>query len=180
MTLPKAVVANPHAHVEEVPLSGDSERHRLLVEWNDTRADFPCGKCVHELFEVQAANSPDAVAVEFAGGQLSYRELNVRANLLACHLREMGVGPERLVGICVERSLEMVVALLGILKAGGAYVPLDPDYPSERLAFMLEASCAEFLLTQAKMRSRLGEHHVQVLCLDADWHLVDNIRTRTW
>ena len=110
----------------------------MLVEWNDTAADYPKDKCIHELFEEQVEKTPDAIAVEFDGQQLTYRELNSRANQLAHHLIGLGVGPEKLVGICVERSIEMVVGLLGILKAGGAYVPLDPAYPKERLEFMLE------------------------------------------
>jgi amino acid adenylation domain-containing protein len=124
------------------------------MERNDTRIEYPRDKCIHELFETQVAKTPEAIAVVFADQQLAYWELNDRANHLARYLRKLGVGPETLVGICVERSMEMIVGLLGILKAGGAYVPLDPTYPKERLAFMLEDSRAPFLVTQA----RLGEH----------------------
>ena len=115
----------------------EAERRQLLVEWNDTARDYPRDRCVHQLFEEQAARTPDAVAVVFEDRQLTYRELNAQANQLARHLRTLGVGPEMPVGMCVERSLEMVVGMLGILKAGGAYVPLDPAYPRERLALML-------------------------------------------
>ncbi len=108
------------------------------MEWNDTRADYPVDKCIHELFEEQVAHTPDALAIAFEDQQLSYGELNVRANQLAHYLRSSGVGANVLVGICVERSIEMVVGLLAIVKAGGAYVPLDPEYPTERLSFMLE------------------------------------------
>ena len=115
-----------------------AERHRVLYEWNDTRTEFPADKCMHELFEEQVGRTPDAVAVVFEDEQLSYAELNRRANQLAHYLRELGVGPDGRVAICVERGLEMIMALLAVLKAGGAYVPLDPAYPAERLRFMLE------------------------------------------
>ena len=152
-SLREGIVTNPNQALSEIPLLTDAEKHQLLVEWNDTRIDYPSDKCIHELFEAQVAKTPDAIAVVFADQQLTYRELNSRANQLAHYLRKLGVGPETLVGICMERSMEMIVGLLGILKAGGAYVPLDPTYPKERLAFMLEDSRAPFLLTQA----RLGE-----------------------
>ena len=130
-TLLEGIVANPDQRITNLPILTDSELHQLLVEWNDTAAEYPKDSCIHELFEAQAERTPDAVAVQFEGKQLMYRELNSRANQLAHYLRGFGVGPEKLVGICVERSLEMVVGLLGILKAGGAYVPLDPEL-SER------------------------------------------------
>ena len=152
-SLRQGIVTNPNQALSEIPLLTDAEKHQLLVEWNDTRIDYPSDKCIHELFETQVAKTPDAIAVVFADQQLTYRELNSRANQLAHYLRKLSVGPETLVGICMERSMEMIVGLLGILKAGGAYVPLDPTYPKERLAFMLEDSRAPFLLTQA----RLGE-----------------------
>ncbi|EDN72592.1 Non-ribosomal peptide synthetase [Beggiatoa sp. SS] len=122
-----------------------AERHKILVEWNNTQTDYPKDKCIHQLFEAQVERTPNAIAVVFEeqpfdsaqGKQLTYDELNRRANQLAHYLQSLGVKPEVLVGICVERSLEMVVGLLAILKAGGAYVPLDPNYPKERLAFML-------------------------------------------
>ena len=109
----------------------------MLVSWNDTQADYPQDRCIHQLFTDQAQRTPYATAVVFEEQSLSYRDLDDRSNQLAHHLRRLGVGPEVLVGICVERSLEMVIGLLGILKAGGAYVPLDPDYPKDRIAFML-------------------------------------------
>ena len=122
-------MANPNEGLSEIPLLTDAEKHQLLVEWNDTRIDYPSDKCIYELFETQVAKTPDAIAVVFANQQLTYRELNSRANQLAHYLRKLGVGPETLVGICMERSIEMIVGLLGILKAGGAYVPLDSTYP---------------------------------------------------
>src|SRR5262249_49880978 len=121
----------------------------------------------------QVARTPEAVAVVFEDRRLTYAQLNARANQLAHHLRRLGVGPEVLVGICVERSLEMVVGLLGILKAGGAYVPLDPDHPAERLAFMVEDTQAPVLLTQQALRERLPAKHARVVCLDADWPQID-------
>ena len=136
-TLLEGIVANPDERLSALPLLTEAERHQLLVEWNHTTVDYPKDRCLHELFEEQAERTPEAVAVAFEDEQLTYRQLNERANQLARHLQGLGVGPDTLVGICVERSLEMVVGLLGILKAGGAYLPLDPGYPSERIAFML-------------------------------------------
>src|ERR1019366_3221247 len=124
---------------------------------------------VHQLFEAQAERTPDAVAIVFEAEQLTYGELNRRANQLAHHLRALGVGPEVLVAICLERSLEMVIALLGVLKAGGAYLPLDPAYPKERLAFMLEDAQVPVLLTQERLVERFAEHDAKVICLDSGW-----------
>ncbi len=168
-TLLEGIVSAPECRLSEFSLLTDSERQQLLVEWNDTAADFPGDPCIHELFEAQVWQTPEAVAAVFGDQELTFAQLNARANQLAHHLRDLGVGPEVLVGICHERSLEMVVGLLGILKAGGAYVPLDPDYPAERLAFMLEDTQAPVLLTQQALLERLPAHHAQVLCLDADW-----------
>jgi aspartate racemase len=168
-TLLEAMVATPERRVSELPLLTEAERHELLVEWTDTSTDYPSEASIHELFEAQAARTPDAVAVEYEGRELSYRELNARANQLARYLARHGVGPDVMVGLCVERSLEMVVGTLGILKAGGAYVPLDPDYPAPRLAFMLEDTAAPVLLTQAKLRERLPAYAGRTVSLDADW-----------
>ncbi len=147
----------------------ETDRHRILVEWNQTQRDYPKDKCVHQLFEEQVVRSPDAVAVVFEETSLTYRELNARANQLAYHLLSLGVRPEVLVGICVERSLEMVVGLLGILKAGGAYVPLDPGYPPERLAFMFQDSGASILLTQDRLAGIWRNMSSRVICLDTEW-----------
>ena len=125
--------------------------------------------CVPELFEAQAARTPAAVAVVFADQQLTYAQLDARANQLAHHLRGLGVGPEVVVGLCVERSLEMLVGLLGILKAGGAYLPLDPAYPSERLAFMLEDARAPVLVTQSRLLDQLPAYGARIVQVDADW-----------
>jgi amino acid adenylation domain-containing protein len=142
---------------------------RSLVERNDTQIDHPKDKCLHKLFEEQVQRTPDAIAVVFEAGQLTYGELNRRANQLAHHLQTLGVGPDVLVGICVERSLEMIIGLLGILKAGGAFVPLDPAYPNERLAFMLKDSQVPVLLTQERLVAGLPESDARVICLDSGW-----------
>ena len=149
----RAMVADDAQAIDRLSIMGEAERHRVLYEWNDTKAEYPVDKCVHELFEEQARKSPNATAVVFEGVSLSYGELNVRANQLAHHLRGLGVKPDSRVAICVERGLEMMVALLGVLKAGGAYVPLDPAYPTERLRFMLQDCCPVALLTQSQLQS---------------------------
>ncbi|MEG3973727.1 amino acid adenylation domain-containing protein [Microcoleus sp. herbarium8] len=168
-TLLEGIVTNPKQKISELPLLTPNERHQLLVEWNNTWAEYPQDKCIHQLFEAQVEQSPDAVAVVFEEEQLTYRELNAKANQLAHYLRSLGVGPEVLVGICVERSFEMLVGILGILKAGGAYVPIDPNYPSERLAFMLEDSSVPMLLIQEKLEEKLPPHSARVISLDSDW-----------
>ena len=136
----EGLVADDARPVNQLPILSEAERHRLIIEWNATEADYPREKCVHQLFEAQAAKTPGAIAVACGDKRLTYAELNVRGNQLARHLLSLDVKPDERVAICLERSLEMVVALLGVLKAGCAYVPLDPDYPIERLAGMLEDS----------------------------------------
>ncbi|MFL9458774.1 AMP-binding protein [Tolypothrix bouteillei VB521301_2] len=148
------------------------ERHQLLLEWNETAVDYPQDKCLHQLFEEQVERTPDAVAVEFGNQQLTYYQLNCRANQLAHYLRSLGVGADVLVGICVERSLSMVIGLLGILKAGGAYVPLDPEYPIERLNFMVEDARVQALLTQNSLSERFPQYQGKLICLDTEAELV--------
>ncbi|MDH3438906.1 MAG: amino acid adenylation domain-containing protein, partial [Betaproteobacteria bacterium] len=162
----EGVVADPECRLSHLPLLSDAERNQLLVEWNDTANAFP-RKCVHELFEEQVACTPEATAVEYEGRKLSYRELNTRANQLAHHLIALGVGPEVLVGVCLERSLELIVALLGILKAGGAYMPLEPSYPRERLSFMLEDARPAFLVTTSAKLDVLPLDLPEIVTLDA-------------
>ena len=171
-TLLEGIVANPDQCLVDLPVLGEAERRRLLVEWNDTEVEYSRDRCIHELFEAQVERTPDAVAVIFEGQHLTYRELNRRANQLAHYLRELGVGPGVLVGLCVERSLEMVVGILGVLKAGGAYVPLDPAYPRERLAFMLHDAQVVALLTQERLVEHLPPQEVPVLCLDTEWKTI--------
>ena len=132
--------------------------------------DFPRRTCLHELIEAQLERTPDNVALTFESEQFTYAELNVRANQLAHRLRKLGVGPEVLVAVCAERSVEMVVGLLGIMKAGGAYVPIDPEYPRQRLAVMLEDAEPSVLLTQEHLLEILPEHSIPTICLDRDWH----------
>jgi len=163
----EGIVANPHQKLSELRLLTAAERHQLLVEWNDTKAEYPSDKCVHQLFEAQVERSPDAVAVLFEYRQLTYGELNAKANQLAHYLQKLGVKAEVLVGICVQRSLEMVVGLLGILKAGGPYLPLDPAFPKHRIPAASQLPPQHPANTQrAKcefchrfyLRRRLGQH----------------------
>jgi amino acid adenylation domain-containing protein len=153
---------------ELVPLTPE-ERQRILVQWNDTASDYPRDRCIHALFEEQVSRTPQATALQFGERRFDYAEVNARANQLAHHLIDLGVGPEVLVGICMERSPELIVALLAILKAGGAYVPLDPSYPKARLSFMLEDARVPVLLTQQALLGCLPSHPARVLCLDGDW-----------
>ena len=170
-TVLEAAAANPDTRLSELPILTDGERKQLLVDWNRTEASYPADRCVHQLFEEQVELTPDATAVEFDGERLTYRELNERASQLARHLQHLGIGPETRVAVCVERSLEMVVALLGILKAGGAYVPLDPAYPRGRMAYMLRDSGAVLVLTETRLRGQFEADSLdaRILCLDADW-----------
>jgi len=165
-TLLTAAVAEPETHVSRLPLLPEAERRQLVVDWNQTAADYPRDKCLHELFEAQAALSPDRPALRFDEDLLSYRELNERANQMAHFLRTLGVGPDSLVGLCVERSAEMMVALLGILKAGGAYVPLNPDNPKSRLAQQSVGVSA--LITQQKLLAQMPEFAPRTVCLERD------------
>ncbi|MEH2290128.1 amino acid adenylation domain-containing protein [Nostoc sp.] len=171
-TLLQAIVANPQQRLSQLPLLTQAQRHQLLYEWNHTEVEYPQNQCIHQLFEAQVERTPDAVAVVFEGQQLTYRQLNTRANQLAHYLQHLGVKPEVLVGICLERSLDMVIGLLAILKAGGAYVPLDPAYPHERLAFILEDAAVSVLLTTALLVEIIPQHKAKVVCLDADWQTI--------
>ncbi|RMQ41954.1 hypothetical protein ALQ04_04971, partial [Pseudomonas cichorii] len=168
----QALVADPAKAIGELSLLDEAQQQRMLRDWNATAVDFPAGQCVQTLIEAQVLATPNAPALVFANQQLSYAQLNARANQLAHKLRESGVGPDALVGICIERSLELVIGLLAILKAGGAYVPLDPDYPQDRLAYMLDDSGIGLLLTQTSLLQGLPvPDQVQTLCLDqgGDW-----------
>ena len=172
VTLLEGIVANPFERISQLPLLTAVEQQQLLIEWNDTQVDYPQDKCIHQLFEEQCLRTPDAVAVVFEEQQLTYDELNCRANQLAEYLRSLGVSADVLVGLCVERSLEMIVGLLAILKAGGAYVPLDPEYPQERLSFILEDAQVKVLLTQQSLLDKLQSHQAQVVCLDQVWEKI--------
>ena len=172
-SLLEGVAANPDLRLSELPLLPEEERKLLLVDWNATAAELPAGETLHGLVARQAAERPQAVAVEMEGERLTYGELEARAGRLAAYLRRLGVGPEVLVGIGMERSLDMVVGLLGILKAGGAYVPLDPEYPKERLAYMIESSALPVLLTQEKLLDVLPAGGAKVVALDRAWPEID-------
>ncbi|ODH00063.1 non-ribosomal peptide synthetase [Nostoc sp. KVJ20] len=171
-TLLAGIVANPQASVGTLPLLTERERHQLLVEWNDTHIPYPDTKCIHQVFEEQVEQTPNAIALVYEHESLTYRELSDRANQLAHYLQSLGVGTEVLVGICVERSLEMIIAMLAILKAGGAYVPFDPAYPQERLAYMLNDSQVSILLTQEQLTAQIPETNAKVVFLDTCWQKV--------
>jgi len=168
----KGIAADPERPISELPLLDDTERQEILVQWNETACEFPEDQCIHHLFELQARSNSEATAAIFEDQRISYGELNRRANQVAHCLSQRGVGPDVLVGLCVERSLELLVGLLGILKAGGAYVPLDPSYPPERLSFMIDDSNARVLLTQRQAAASLPSHNADVVYLDADWESI--------
>lgn len=171
-TFLSAAVAEPEAPLTDLPTVGPAEQRRIVLDFNNTAVNYPTRKALHELFEERVALAPQATAIEFAEQQLSYSELNARANQLAHYLRRLGVGPDVLVAVLMERSVEMAVGLLGILKAGGVYVPLDPEYPTERLRFMIDDSQAPVLLTQSWLVAALPEHAARVVCLDSDWESI--------
>jgi amino acid adenylation domain-containing protein len=165
----EAGVANPEQSISELPMLPDAERRQLLVDWNNTAAELPGNTlCLHQLIEAQAARTPDQVALVFDEQELTYGELNFRANQLAHHLKGLGVGPDVLVGLCVQRSIEMVVGMLGILKAGGAYVPIDPSYPSARIALVIEDSHLGFILTTEQICTALPASPARIISLDGD------------
>jgi amino acid adenylation domain-containing protein len=170
----EAAVDAPGRSILEVPLLTRAERRQILDEWNETKRAFPLDTCVHELFEREAARAPERIALVCDEQQLSYAELNQKANRLAHHLRRLGIGPDQPVALCLRRSVEMLVGILGVLKAGGAYAPLDPSAPSERLNFMLAETEATVLLTQQSLAPlfaspSVGKQRRVVLSLDADW-----------
>jgi amino acid adenylation domain-containing protein len=167
-TLMAGIASNDCQTVSQLPLICPAARKRLLSEWNNTAADYPTDLCLHQLFEARVAEDADALAVVCQEKSLTRGELNRRANQLAHHLQQIGVKPETLVGICLERSLEMAIAVFAVLKAGGAYVPLDPNYPAARLNYLLDDAQAGVLLTQSKLLERLTATSAQVICLDQD------------
>ena len=166
------MVGDPTRCLSALALLTEEEWEQIVVEWNDTAADYPLDRCIHQLIEAQVERAPDAIAVVYDGSHLTYRELNRRANQLAHYLQELGVAPEVRVGICVERSMEMMVGLLGVLKAGGAYVPLDPTYPPERLAFMLKDAGVPVLVTRRHFQAGEIENGVKVVHLDEEWERI--------
>jgi surfactin family lipopeptide synthetase A len=176
-TLLAAALADPDRHIAALPLLSASERQQLLWTWNDTKVSFPSAGCVQEMFEMQAERTPDAVALIFESKRMTYRELQERSATLAGHLQQLGVGPEVIVGIYLERSFEMVIAELGVLNAGGACLPIDAACPPERLAFMLDETRAPVVLTQRALAAKLPRQGPKVLCLDRDSHLTSGTKT---
>ena len=167
------VAGNPDLRLSGVRLIGADERRRVVEEWNATGAAYPGDRCIHELFEAQAARTPGAVAVTFGAESLTYRELDERANRLARHLAGVGVGPEVRVGLCLERGVEVMVAILGVMKAGGAYVPVDPSHPAERIAYVMDDSGVSVAVTQERLRDRLpAAGGVRVVAIDAEWEAI--------
>jgi amino acid adenylation domain-containing protein len=171
-TLLEGMARNPYDRLSSLPMLTEEEQRQILFDWNKTDRKYPQDACIHQLFEAQVKQTPEAIAVICEQGKLSYSELNAKANQLAHHLRATGIERESLVGICMERSLEMIVGIIAILKSGGAYVPLDPAYPKERLASMLDDAKPSVLLTQQRQLDRLPAHHSRVICIDADWKLI--------
>jgi amino acid adenylation domain-containing protein len=183
-TLLEGILDNPGRRIRELPLISPAERYRMLEDWNQTSADYPRDSTVHRLFEKQARSTPDAEALVFRRRRMSYQALNERANRLARYLRRRGVGRNVLVGLCLERSLEMIVGLLAILKAGGAFLPLDPTYPTRRLRFMLDDTGARYVLTQQNLEKRLPDNASRRILIDSDWPRIareraDDISTET-
>jgi non-ribosomal peptide synthetase component F len=172
-TLLEGIVNNPQEKITHLPLLTEAKKQQILIDWNKTEAEYPKDKCLHQLFEEQVIKTPDNIALVFEEQRLTYQELNEKANQLAHYLRKLGVKAETLVGICIERSLEMIIGILGILKAGGAYVPLDPTYPKERLQFMLEDSQISILLTQEKLVNLFKIEEQRIIQLDKDWKLIE-------
>jgi len=167
----KGIAATPDRPISTLPWLTDAERHSLLVEWNSTGVDYPADSCIHHLFEERAKANPDWTAAVYENEQLSFRELNRRANQLAHYLQGLGVGPQVLVGICTERSLDMLVGLLAILKAGGAYVPLDPAYPKDRLEFVITDARMPVIVTERRLARQLPPAAAKLVCLDSDAYL---------
>jgi amino acid adenylation domain-containing protein len=168
-SLVQALEQNLQTPALTLPILPEQERVQILQTFNATATPYPSKQVLHELFEQQVQRTPEATAVVFEDQALTYAELNARANQLARHLRHSAIGPDQLVGICVERSLEMVVGLLGVLKAGGAYLPMDPTYPAERLAYMLADAAPRVLLSQQHLLSKIPDNRAQIIALDADW-----------
>ena len=182
------IISNPNECVSHLPLLSPDERNQVIYEWNNTNRAFPENKCIHELFEEQVIINPDQIAVEMyplqgAGSaplsnQLTYRDLNCRANQLANLLQDLGVGPDVVVGICIKRSVEMMIGVLAILKAGGAYLPIDPGNPHERIGFLLRDSGISILLTQYQLLPISLTANLTVLCLDSDWNKISKYATK--
>ncbi|MBZ0307574.1 MAG: AMP-binding protein, partial [Anaerolineae bacterium] len=165
----RSAAEQPDQRLEELRLLTDEEEVQLLINWNQTQADYPAESGMHHVIEAQVERTPDKIAAIFDDQQISYRDLNRHANQLAHFLQKRGIGADMLVGLCVERSLDMLVGLLGILKTGAGYVPIDPTFPADRVAYMLEDAQANVLVTQSSLLDTLPQHQGEVVCLDTDW-----------
>jgi amino acid adenylation domain-containing protein len=168
VALLEGIARSPDTPISRLPMLLESERRTLLDEWNDTSRTYPADTCLHERFEAQVDRAPDAVAVTYEGAQLTYRELDTRANQLATVLREEGVGPDVMVGLCLDRGLDLVIGILGVLKAGGGYVPLDLANPADRIEFILEDTAVPVLVTESEQLEKLPPHSATVVCVDRD------------
>ncbi|MCG8616072.1 MAG: amino acid adenylation domain-containing protein, partial [Desulfobacterales bacterium] len=173
-TLLLGIAEDPGRKISRLPLFTDADRREVLEGWNDTQTEFPDGICLHQLMEAQAEKTPGATAIIFGEEELSYAALNQRANQIGQYLRKAGVGPGTRVAVCMERSVNMVLGILGILKAGGAYVPVDPAYPEDRIRYMLDDSAAPVIVTEIQRLDALPEHDAKVICLDAEASAIDN------
>ncbi len=171
-TLLQGIITNPEQSISEFPLLTAKEKKQLLIEWNQTQVEYPRNQFIHQLIADQAEKKPEAIAVVFEDQQLTYRELNNKANCLAHYLRSLGIGTEAIVGIFVEKSLDLIVTVLGILKSGAAYLPLDPSYPSDRLEFMLADASPSVIITISRLKDNLPSHNAQVICLDLDQEIL--------
>jgi amino acid adenylation domain-containing protein len=172
-TLLTGIIDNPQQEIDFLPLLTPTERDRLLIDWNDTATDYPRNCCIHELFEERVEETPDAIALVYRDRELTYQQLNTKANRLARYLQDLGVETEVLVGICLDRSLEIIIGLLAILKAGGVYLPLDPSYPPERIEFMLEEAGVKVVLTQTSLATELSIDFAELICLDREEKSID-------
>src|SRR5262249_32705839 len=172
MNVLKGVMEDSERQIAEMSLLSDREREQIVMEWNQTRISYPQDRCIHELFREQAERTPEQIALVCDGRRLSYRELNRRANQLGPYLQGLGVGPEAQVGLCLERSVEMIVAMMGVLKAGGAYLPLDPESPIERLGSMLEDAGVGVVLIERMLEDRLPALGIQTVCVDMEWERI--------
>ncbi len=171
-TLIEGVVRFPERSIDELPLLTEAERQRILVDWNATQAEYSKTSCLHDLVAAQASRTPESIAVEYEAESLTYRELVSRSDLLASYLRSVGVGPDVMVGVFLDRSLDMMVGLLGILKAGGAYLPLDPAFPQDRVAYMVSDAQAPVILTQERLVASLPVHNALQIVLDVEWERI--------
>ena len=172
----ESILSNPSARISDFEILTPKENQQLLVDWNNTQVDYPSEKCIHQLFEEQVEKTPNNTVISFENSQITYKELNEKSNQLAHYIKGRGVETESLVGICVERSVEMIIGMLGILKAGGAYVPIDPDLPQERIAFMLEDANCEIILCQKHLK--LPETKAEIIYLDSDWEKIKSEPTK--